>query len=79
MPDYNIVIEYQGKGHYFVIDYWGGEEGFKSRQKCDAIKKEYCKANNITLLEIKYTNFDKIEEILKEQLLTIPANQTEPV
>ena len=54
LPEYNICIEYQGKQHYQVVDYFGGEKGFKERQRNDAIKKKYCADNNITLLEIQY-------------------------
>ena len=52
--EHNVCIEYQGKQHYQVVDYFGGEKGFEERQRNDAIKKKYCIDNGIQLLEIQY-------------------------
>lgn len=46
----------------------------KYRIKNDKIKKDYCKLNNITILEIKYTDFDKIEETISNSLNIINTN-----
>lgn len=54
------LIEYQGKQHYQSSEYWGGEQELKNRQIRDRLKKEYCKKNNIPLLEISYTDFKKL-------------------
>lgn len=54
LPENNVCIEYQGKQHFQVIDYFGGEKAFEERQRNDLIKKNYCKNNNITLIEIMY-------------------------
>ena len=27
LPDYNILIEYNGMQHYIAVEYWGGEIG----------------------------------------------------
>lgn len=54
LEDYNIAIEYQGGQHYKPVERFGGEEKFKLQQKHDNIKREYCKNNNIRLLEIPY-------------------------
>lgn len=48
------LIEYDGEQHYRPINYFGGEEAFKERQRKDLIKTNYCKENNIPLLRIKY-------------------------
>ena len=55
LPDYNILIEYQGKQHYESIDYFGGENTFKKQQIHDNLKREYAKDNGYKLLELKYT------------------------
>ena len=60
------LIEFQGGQHYRAVEYFGGEDGFKLNQARDASKRNYCKENNIPLLEISYTKFDQINEILKE-------------
>ena len=48
------LIEFDGLQHYRPINYFGGEEAFKERQRKDLIKTNYCKENNIPLLRIKY-------------------------
>lgn len=65
----SCLIESQGKQHYEPIGYFGGINAFKEQQIKDKIKKEYCKKNNIQLLEISYWDFDYIECILEENIL----------
>ena len=69
LDDYNVLIEYQGEQHYKPIRYSGesweeAEEKFKYTKKHDLVKKEYCIANNIPLLEIPYWEFDDLEYYL---------------
>lgn len=66
LPDYNVAIEYQGEQHYRPINYFGGERKFKTQQKRDCIKRDYCKNNNIILLEIPY--YANVEEELNNFL-----------
>lgn len=54
LPNHNLCIEYQGEQHYRPIKTWGGEEYFEKTLKRDQIKKDYCKNNKISLLEIKH-------------------------
>lgn len=54
IPHINTCIEYNGRQHYKSIDWFGGINSFKSQQKRDKIKIEYCYENNIKLLIIKY-------------------------
>lgn len=56
------------KQHFEIIDPWGGEEEFLRRCLNDQLKNKYCKKNDIPLLRIKYTEKDKIEEILSSFL-----------
>ena len=63
LPDRNLVIEYNGLQHYEPIKHYGGEEDFKKRQERDRIKREYCAANNIEYIVIKYN--EDIEDTLK--------------
>lgn len=55
LPDYNMLIEYQGKQHYESIDYFGGDNKFKNQQYHDKLKKEYAKDNGYKLLELHYS------------------------
>lgn len=71
LPDYRICIEFQGEQHYFPVDFKGhgkeeAQEAFDKLKVRDNIKKEYCKNNNITLIEIAYIDRDKkkIDKIL---------------
>ena len=54
LPDKNAIIEYDGKQHYEVVDFFGGQNGFDKIVMHDSIKDNYCKSNNITLLRIPY-------------------------
>jgi len=64
LPERNICIEFQGIQHYEPREFFGGEKTFKERKFLDNIKREYCKDNNIKLLEISYKDFKNIEDIL---------------
>lgn len=70
LPELNTCIEYNGKQHYMPIKRFGGEERFAIQIKHDKIKREYCKKNDIKLIEIKYTikTYEKIEEYLNNAI-----------
>lgn len=64
LPNYNVLIEYNGIQHYEPIEYFGGKNKFESQIKRDNIKREYCQKNNIILCEIPYySNLD--DELIK--------------
>ena len=54
------IIEFNGQQHYECVEYFGGEKKFLIIQQRDQIKREYCKNNNIQLLEIPYTELGQI-------------------
>jgi very-short-patch-repair endonuclease len=54
LPDYNILIEYDGRQHFESIDLWGGDIEFEKRKINDGIKNDYCKKNGISLLRISH-------------------------
>jgi len=73
LPSYNICIEYQGEQHYFPVNFRG--KGYKNfvrdfelGQKRDNIKREYCKENNILLIEVPYWEKDNIENYLLKEV-----------
>jgi len=68
LPDYNTLIEYDGRGHFRVVEHWGGKRGFETRQKCDKIKTDYAAANGITLIRIPYWEKANIKTLLSEAL-----------
>ena len=63
IPSKNMLIEFNGIQHYKALEFFGGDKSFKLTQIRDAIKNEYCKNNNITLIIIKYD--ESIEKVLK--------------
>lgn len=69
LPTLNLAIEYQGKQHYEPIPFFGGNEKFQQQQERDNRKRQFCKDNNIFLLEISYTlKKEEIEKVLSENL-----------
>ena len=60
----NILIEFQGIQHFFQTK---NRSRVEYVQKNDSIKKEWCKKNNIELIEISYLDKCNIEKILKEK------------
>lgn len=64
------LIEYQGRQHYHNIDFFGRDGKFEKQQQRDNIKREYCKKQNIPLIEIPYTVKD-INGFLTEELFKI--------
>lgn len=68
LPENNVCIEYQGKQHFQIVDYFGGEQGFEERQRNDLIKKKYCENNNIPLIEI---NYGETRDNIKDLILNV--------
>ena len=50
LTDYNIAIECQGKQHFIPINYFGGQDSFKSLIERDIKKQQLCKEHNIKVL-----------------------------
>lgn len=66
LPDYNLLIEYQGRQHKEPIKGFVEGEWFEYVKEHDNRKKNYAKEHNIQLLEIWYS--EDIEQQLKETL-----------
>lgn len=67
LKEYNLAIEAQGSQHY-INNGWKDSKEFEEQQIRDQIKRDYCKKNNIELLEIPYWEFNNIEKLLKSKL-----------
>lgn len=52
----NIGIEYQGRQHFYPIDYFGGEKNFEKIKERDEIKYNKCEKNEVKLV---YFTFDR--------------------
>lgn len=73
IKEYNLLIEFQGIQHYKPSRFLGQTDeealaAFKKQQEHDKRKKKYAKDNGYKLLEIKYDEYDNIEEILEKEL-----------
>lgn len=68
LPDFNIIIEYDGEYHFEIIEHFGGFNKFIDTKIRDTIKNIYCKDNNIKLIRIPYWDFNDIDKILSKEL-----------
>ena len=68
LPDYNVLIEFDGLQHCVIKQYFGGYEGFVDTKIRDTIKNIYCKENNIKLIRISYNELKNINNILNKEL-----------
>lgn len=66
LPDYNMLIEYQGEQHYEKR--FGGRTDLEKIQRHDRIKKKYALSNGFHFLEIPYWELKNIGEILDENI-----------
>lgn len=64
IPDYNLIIEFDGQHHFEDIR---DKSNYETTIKHDKIKNEYCSLHNINLLRIPYWDGHNIENILKEK------------
>jgi len=70
LPNYNLLIEYQGEQHErYYKGFHKSKKDFLKQQEHDLRKREYAQNNNIKLLEIWYKDYNNIEEILDKKLI----------
>lgn len=70
------LIEYDGKQHFEVIEFYG-EQAYIDTKIRDDIKNKYADGKNIPLLRIPYTERDIIEEVVEEFLQEIGIHEEE--
>lgn len=68
IPSKNLLIEFNGIQHYKICKYSDSLKKLKEQRHRDWIKRKFAKDKGIRLLTIKYTDFDKIPEILSKEL-----------
>lgn len=66
LPDYNMIIEFDGQQHFCETNFFG--EYYEIRQRHDKMKNAYCQTKGIYLIRIPYTRINKVDEILDEEL-----------
>lgn len=70
------LIEFDGIQHYQPINFWGNKYSytqlrFRTLQRYDKRKDDYCNKHNIKLIRIPYWEIDKVEDILNKELEVI--------
>lgn len=68
IPSLRIGIEYQGEQHYHAVEFFGGEDSYKSTVKRDLYKAKLCVEHNIHLIYWKYD--EAISATLLQQKIT---------
>lgn len=69
LPQYNLLIEFQGQQHKDYVPYiHGSYSEFLRVKDHDRLKRLYAAKNGIDLLEIRYYNQDNIEYIITNHL-----------
>ena len=71
LPNFNLLIEYQGEQHEHPVEVFGGEKQFKIQQEHDFRKQKYAQEHGIELLKIWYYEFFNLEQILNNKFLLI--------
>lgn len=64
----SALIEFQGIQHYKATNYFDGQAKLDRQQRNDAIKRKFCKEQNISLIEIPYWDLENVSAILKESI-----------
>ena len=63
LPEFKVLIEFDGVQHFSVVDYWGGEKGLEDRKMRDQIKNNWAKKNKMRLFRIRY--YENINQKMK--------------
>lgn len=71
-----FLIEYDGRQHFAPIEFFGGEKSFKSAQKRDKKKTNYCRKHNIGLLRISYRHFKTIDNVIDKYIKEFEKDNT---
>jgi len=71
LPQFNLIVEYDGLQHFQEVEYYGSKNGFRTRKSNDDIKNQFCLSNKIKLLRIPHTEHQNIDKILGEYFADI--------
>lgn len=63
-----LMVEFDGKQHFSLVEQWGGDEAYKNQRKTDQEKNEWCEKNQIPLLRIRFDQKALIVEMLNDFL-----------
>ncbi len=63
-----IAVEHHGAHHYRVMPHWNGVEGFERQRLHDQLRRQFCKANGILLIEIRELGIRTSLEEMRQQM-----------
>ena len=69
LPELNILIEYDGVGHYKPIAHWGGKNHLSKVKENDKLKNTLADMCNIPLIRIPYTKYDTLGTFLNNKII----------
>lgn len=72
LPEYNVLIEYQGNQHKGPVDYFGGVSYFNTLTRHDSMKRVYAKEHGYIELELWYDKLhtkNDVDDFLNKNLL----------
>ena len=68
LPDYNLLIEFQGRQHFEPVEKFGGEKQLSIQQEIDARKKEIAEKQGYQIFYLTYKQMSLIEKLLVPRL-----------
>lgn len=72
LPDYNIIIEYDGEQHFISKNSgWSNDSQLAYTKSHDDFKNQWCYLNNIKLIRIPFLDYEKINNNYIQNLLNI--------
>lgn len=69
LPDFNLLIEFDGKQHFYLNQNWSGKFYTPKTYEHDLLKEEYCIECHKALLRIPYTEYEKLNSEYIMQLI----------
>ena len=75
LPDCNLLIEFHGSQHYFPVEFFGGDDGFKKTKLRDRLKISLAKDLHYKLLIVPYMLLEKNTVETFESLLLEAINK----
>lgn len=74
LKERKIAIEYNGEQHYDKNNFFNSKKSgnFKIQEERDNKKRDYCRKNNIILIEIPYWELNNIDNILSSKFNDYP-------
>lgn len=78
LPEYNLIIEYDGMQHFTFCEYFHkNDDGYERQKISDTVKTQYAKDNKIHLLRIPFWRYNESHDIISSNLDAIKNNSVD--